>query len=191
MVPNVMKDVEAKMKSALDVLSREFASIRTGRASTALLDSVRVDYYGNPTPVTQMASVTVPDARTLVSDPARLHDIIRNLVENAVNYAPEGGLVRVEAVREPDALVFRVLDNGPGIPMADLPRVFERFYRVDKSRSRAPGGTGIGLAIVKHLVELLGGTVRAATRPEGGAVFTVRLPQPDSPDSYRISESVQ
>jgi ribosome recycling factor len=69
MVPNVMKDVEAKMKAALDVLSREFASIRTGRASAALLDSVRVDYYGNPTPVSQMSSVTVPDARTLVIQP--------------------------------------------------------------------------------------------------------------------------
>jgi ribosome recycling factor len=69
MVPNVMKDVEAKMKAALDVLSREFAAIRTGRASANLLDSVRVDYYGTLTPVTQMASVTVPDARTLVIQP--------------------------------------------------------------------------------------------------------------------------
>ena len=92
--------------------------------------------------------------------------------------APEGGLVIAEAEREPHALVLRVLDNGPGIPPSDLTRVFERFYRVDKSRSRAPGGTGIGLAIVKHLVELLGGTVTAGSRDEGGAVFTVRLPQP-------------
>ncbi len=124
-----------------------------------------------------------PDARTLVSDPARLHDIVRTLVENAVIYAPEGGHVCVEAAREPGALVLRVLDNGPGIPVADLSRVFERFYRVDKSRTRAPGGTGIGLAIVKHLVDLLGGSVTAGTRPEGGAVFTVRLPQPDRRDS--------
>ena len=118
-----------------------------------------------------------PEARTLVSDPAKLHDVLRNLVENAVNYAPEGGQVVVEASREPTAVVIHVADNGPGIPAADLTRVFERFYRVDKSRARAPGGTGIGLAIVKHLVELLGGRVTAATRPEGGALFTVRLPQ--------------
>jgi two-component system phosphate regulon sensor histidine kinase PhoR len=118
-----------------------------------------------------------PDARTLVSDPAKLHDVLRNLVENAVNYSPEGGLVRVEAERGPGQVALRVSDNGPGIPIADLTRVFERFYRVDKSRSRAPGGTGIGLAIVKHLVELLGGSVTADTRPEGGAVFTVTLPQ--------------
>jgi two-component system phosphate regulon sensor histidine kinase PhoR len=118
------------------------------------------------------------DARTAVSDPAKLHDVLRNLIENAVNYAPEGGSVIAEAVREPHVLVLRVLDDGPGIPPADQTRVFERFYRVDKSRSRAPGGTGIGLAIVKHLVELLGGTVTAGSRAEGGAVFTVRLPQP-------------
>ena len=118
------------------------------------------------------------DARTLVSDPSKLHDILRNLVENAVNYAPEGGQVVVDAEGEPGAVVIRVSDNGPGIPIADLTRVFERFYRVDKSRSRAPGGTGIGLAIVKHLVELLGGQVTAGTQAQGGAVFTVRLPQP-------------
>ena len=119
------------------------------------------------------------DARTVVSDPAKLHDVLRNLIENAVNYAPEGGRVILESEREPQAVVLRVIDNGPGIPPADLARVFERFYRVDKSRARAPGGTGIGLAIVKHLVELLGGTVTAGSRAEGGAVFTVRLPQAD------------
>jgi two-component system phosphate regulon sensor histidine kinase PhoR len=118
-----------------------------------------------------------PDADALISDPARLHDVLRNLVENAVNYAPEGGHVVVEAFRDAEAVVIRVLDDGPGIPAADLSRVFERFYRVDKSRARAPGGTGIGLAIVKHLVELLGGSVSASTRAEGGAAFTVRLPQ--------------
>ena len=125
----------------------------------------------------QVEIAIAPEARNLVSDPAKLHDILRNLIENAVTYAPEGGRVRVEAEREADATVLRVLDNGPGIPPADLSRVFERFYRVDKSRSRAPGGTGIGLAIVKHLVELLGGTVTAGSRDEGGAVFTLRLPQ--------------
>ena len=67
-------------------------------------------------------------------------------------------------------------DEGPGIPEADLARIFERFYRVDKARSRESGGTGLGLSIVKHLVELLGGDVKAANRPEGGAIFTVTLP---------------
>jgi two-component system phosphate regulon sensor histidine kinase PhoR len=117
------------------------------------------------------------DVRTVVSDPAKLHDVLRNLLENAITYSPERATVSVDASRDHGALVIRVLDDGPGIPNADLTRVFERFYRVDKSRSRAPGGTGIGLAIVKHLVELLGGSVAAANRQDGGAEFTVRLPQ--------------
>ena len=125
--------------------------------------------------------VVVNDAARLVmTDQAKLHDVLKNLVENAINYAPEHGAVWVNARRDDGGTVIEVADTGPGIPPADLERVFERFYRVDKSRSRNPGGTGIGLAIVKHLVELLGGDVRASNRPEGGAVFTLHLP-PERP----------
>jgi len=108
-------------------------------------------------------------------DPAKLHDIVRNLLENAVNYSPEGADVRLAGSRDDGIYTITVADSGPGIPQEDLGRVFERFYRVDKSRSR-PGGTGLGLAIVKHLVELHGGEASAANRPEGGAIVTVRLP---------------
>jgi two-component system, OmpR family, phosphate regulon sensor histidine kinase PhoR len=114
------------------------------------------------------------DASRVVADPAKLHDVLRNLVENAVNYSPEQTEIRLDAVRADGNCVITVKDSGPGLPAGDLTRVFERFYRVDKSRSRP--GTGLGLAIVKHLVELHGGTVVAANRPEGGAVFTVTLP---------------
>jgi two-component system phosphate regulon sensor histidine kinase PhoR len=116
------------------------------------------------------------DGRTIETDPARVHDILRNLLENAVSYSPEGGRVWVTATIRNEGATIEVADTGPGIPKADLQRVFERFYRVDKSRVRNPGGTGIGLAIVKNLVELLGGTVTAANRDQGGAVFTVKLP---------------
>ena len=123
----------------------------------------------------QKVSIDVaPDACAVHGDPAKLHDILRNLVENAVNYSPDESEVRIAARRE-NGLVMTVSDSGPGIPPEDLTRVFERFYRVDKSRSR-PGGTGLGLAIVKHLVELHGGEASAANRPDGGAQFTVRLP---------------
>ena len=115
------------------------------------------------------------EARQIDADPAKLHDIVRNLVENAVNYSPEDAEVRLSAAQDNGSYTIIVADSGPGIPAEDLTRVFERFYRVDKSRSR-PGGTGLGLAIVKHLVELHGGEAVAANRPEGGAVFTVRLP---------------
>ena len=120
------------------------------------------------------------DATTVVGDPAKLHDALRNLLENATNYAPESSRITMGAERLGQRIRLTVADEGPGIPDADLPRVFERFYRVDKSRTRGtrdPGGTGLGLAIVKHLIELHGGKVTAANRPEGGAVFTIELPQ--------------
>ena len=117
-----------------------------------------------------------PDAQTVEADPAKLHDIVRNLVENAVNYCPEGTEVRITATRADDAIEIIVADSGPGIPPDDLDRVFERFYRVDKSRSR-PGGTGLGLSIVKHLASLHGGTARAGNASDGGARFTITLPR--------------
>jgi two-component system phosphate regulon sensor histidine kinase PhoR len=124
----------------------------------------------------QRVTIDVPPAASEAqADPAKLHDVVRNLVENAVNYSPEGADLRLAASRADGTLDLTVTDSGPGIPPNDLTRVFERFYRVDKSRSR-PGGTGLGLAIVKHLVELHGGKVTAANRPGGGAVFTVTLP---------------
>jgi signal transduction histidine kinase len=96
-------------------------------------------------------------------------------VENAVNYSSEHAEVQLEAVRRDGLIDIIVSDSGPGIPAADLTRVFERFYRVDKARGH-PGGMGLGLAIVKHLVELHGGRAAAENRPEGGARFTVTLP---------------
>jgi two-component system, OmpR family, phosphate regulon sensor histidine kinase PhoR len=117
-----------------------------------------------------------PSARTLVVDSAKLHDALRNLVENAVAYAPPGTSIELAARRDDGNAVITVSDEGPGVPDADLSRIFERFYRVDKARSRESGGTGLGLSIVKHLVGILGGDVKAANRPAGGAVFTVTLP---------------
>jgi two-component system phosphate regulon sensor histidine kinase PhoR len=119
------------------------------------------------------------DAATVPGDPAKLQDVLRNLLENAVNYSPEGSVIRMRAARRDDRIVITVADEGPGIPEPDLSRVFERFYRVDKSRTREgrdPGGTGLGLAIVKHLVELHGGRISASNRAPHGAVFTIDLP---------------
>lgn len=119
--------------------------------------------------------VIAPDAQTLRADSAKLHDALRNLVANASTYAPENTTITISAQTAGQRVALTVLDEGPGIPEADLSRVFERFYRVDKSRARDPGGTGLGLAIVKHLVELHGGTVGATNRAGGGAAFTVTV----------------
>jgi two-component system phosphate regulon sensor histidine kinase PhoR len=115
------------------------------------------------------------DATDADADGGKLHDILRNLVENAVNYTPPQSDIRLTSERHGGAVHVAVTDSGPGIPPNDITRVFERFYRVDKSRS-GPGGTGLGLSIVKHLVELHDGQVSVANRAEGGAVFTVILP---------------
>jgi two-component system phosphate regulon sensor histidine kinase PhoR len=115
------------------------------------------------------------DASTLITDAAKLHDIARNLIENAVNYTPEGGGIDVTAARHDGMFQLTVADTGHGIAPDDLPRVFERFYRVDKSRT-GPGGTGLGLSIVKHLAQVLGGEVTASNQAGGGALFTVTLP---------------
>jgi two-component system phosphate regulon sensor histidine kinase PhoR len=116
-----------------------------------------------------------PDATHVDADPGKLHDVLRNLIENAVNYSPPQSDIRLRSERHGAAVHVSVADSGPGIPPNDLARVFERFYRVDKSRS-GPGGTGLGLSIVKHLVELHDGQVSVANGPDGGAVFTVALP---------------
>ena len=121
--------------------------------------------------------ITVDAAAAVIeADPTKMHDALRNLIENAVNYSAEGGRIELEARIDGDRVLLSVGDYGPGVPETDLGRVFERFYRVDKSRTRDPGGTGLGLSIVRHLVELHGGKVSAANRSEGGAMFTISLP---------------
>ena len=106
-----------------------------------------------------------------------IHQVIYNLTDNAVKYSASGAGVQVSLGMEDNQVVLSVADNGVGIPEEDLPRIFERFYRVDKARSRAAGGTGLGLSIVSDTVKRRGGTVSAANRPQGGAVFTVRWPK--------------
>ena len=117
-----------------------------------------------------------PGAEIIEADATKMHDALRNLMENAVNYSPEGGRIELGARVADARVLLTVADHGPGVPEADLERVFERFYRVDKSRTRDPGGTGLGLSIVRHLVELHGGRVRAENRKNAGAVFTISLP---------------
>jgi two-component system OmpR family sensor kinase len=110
----------------------------------------------------------------------RLQQVVGNLLDNATRHTPAGLHVTVALSDEGGEVVLRVLDEGPGIPPADLANLFQRFYRAQYSRDRATGGAGLGLAIVKAIVTSHGGTIDAANRPEGGAVFTVRLPKLDA-----------
>ncbi|HEY7510145.1 MAG TPA: ATP-binding protein [Vicinamibacteria bacterium] len=116
-------------------------------------------------------------APDVVSDPERLRAVLQNLVENAVKYTPAGGRIEVSSAAGPaGSAVFTVADNGPGIAAEHLPRIFERFYRVDKARSRDLGGTGLGLSIVKHLAEGMRASVSVESQPGLGTRFTVSVP---------------
>ncbi|OUS70052.1 PAS domain-containing sensor histidine kinase [Paenibacillus sp. MY03] len=113
----------------------------------------------------------------LEADEDRLRQIMMNLLSNGINYTPEGGHVTIRIYAYGDEQVrIQIRDSGIGIPKKDLPRVFERFYRVDKARSRSSGGTGLGLSIVKHLVELHKGTISVSSTVGVGTTFTIDLP---------------
>jgi two-component system OmpR family sensor kinase len=115
-------------------------------------------------------------AGTLEADPDRLTQVLRNLVRNAVTHTDPGDRVLIEARPRNGRLEINVSDSGPGIPADQLERIFERFHRVDGSRSRDTGGSGLGLAIVRAIVEAHGGTVRAESSRGQGATFQIELP---------------
>ena len=119
----------------------------------------------------------VPANLAAWADPDALRQVMDNLVDNAIKYTPNGGRITVRWSATADTVSFEVEDTGIGIPAADLPRVFERFYRVDKARSKAAGGTGLGLAIVKHLTQAMKGHVRVASTVGKGTTFRVTLPR--------------
>jgi two-component system phosphate regulon sensor histidine kinase PhoR len=125
-----------------------------------------------------MLSTSVPHVKMFHANHDAMQQILVNLIDNAIKYTPERGRVSVECEEAPeDTIKFIVRDTGVGIPRSDIPRIFERFYRVDKARSRELGGTGLGLSIVKHLVEAQGGDVKVESRMGQGSVFTVTLPR--------------
>lgn len=113
---------------------------------------------------------------TIEANPQQMKELLNNLITNAVKYNRPGGQVWVQIREQGDAMVVRVKDNGMGIPADSLDRIFERFYRVDKGRSRKQGGTGLGLSIVKHIVSFYRGTIRVSSEIDKGSEFVVELP---------------
>jgi two-component system OmpR family sensor kinase/two-component system sensor histidine kinase BaeS len=112
----------------------------------------------------------------ILLDPTRIEQVLGNLLSNALRYIPQNGIIEVSLVCATGQAELTIHDSGPGIPVEALERVFERFYRADRSRSREEGGSGLGLAIARQLVEAHGGMLSAANHPQGGAVFTLRVP---------------
>jgi len=121
-----------------------------------------------------------PDLPYIEGDAARLSQVLVNLVDNAIKYTPARGAVHAKAFQNQDGIILQISDTGVGIPQPDLARVFERFYRVDKARTRATGGTGLGLSIVKHIVDSHGGRITVESEVGVGTTFTVTLPLPET-----------
>jgi signal transduction histidine kinase len=122
-----------------------------------------------------------PDDLVLEADPERLHQVVANLVENALRHSPTGGTVSVAARSLRDAVQFEVSDDGPGIPDAETAKVFERFYRADTSRSSHNGGAGLGLAIAQWIVDLHGGEIHSERREPHGCRMVVVIPNVTQP----------
>jgi signal transduction histidine kinase len=142
------------------VASDAFASVSADAAARAI--ALHVD--------------VAADASRVWADPTALRQVLGNLIENAVRHTATGS-VTVFSRREPGGVAVGVRDTGSGIPAEHLPRIFERFYRVDAARSREQGGTGLGLAIVRHLVEAHGGATRAESEVGRGTTITAVLPE--------------
>jgi two-component system phosphate regulon sensor histidine kinase PhoR len=129
----------------------------------------------------ESADCQLPTANTqlplmVVGNSDYLERAVANLIDNAIKYTPEGGTIGVVARFEAGEVIVEVTDNGIGIPAEDMPRIFERFYRVDRSRSREMGGTGLGLSIVKHVAHVHGGSVEVDSAPGKGSTFRLKLP---------------
>ncbi|MFP6900196.1 MAG: sensor histidine kinase, partial [Opitutales bacterium] len=118
------------------------------------------------------------EEKTFRFDPVKIERVIENLLDNALRYARDFSIITLRTIVDAESREIRceVEDDGCGIPEKDLPHLFERFYRVDKGRSRESGGTGLGLSIVKHVVELHGGSVTAQSKIDKGATFSFSLP---------------
>jgi len=173
----------ARMKELIDDLM-DLAQIESGAVElmqetvpvTGMLSEVAQDLAANASERRVRIDVTGDTRASILADRRRLLQVARNLVDNAIKFSPEGETVGLCAESGPGWTGFSVSDHGPGIPRAEREKIFQRFYQIDRSRSKTRPGTGLGLSIVKHLVQLHEGTVEIESEVGRGSLFRVRLP---------------
>ncbi len=147
--------------------------LHLGRLATSTVDRIRLFAERHDVALEVLVAPDVPAVR---GDGDRIGQALLNLVHNAVKFSPAGSIVTVRVTPTEDEVVVAVEDHGPGIPRAALPRVFERFYKVDRARTRATGGTGLGLSIARHIVEAHGGRIWAESEEGVGSTFSFAIP---------------
>jgi signal transduction histidine kinase len=174
------------LNALMDISEAESGTMQLRRESLALRDIVEraVDLYKDVAEAKGVALESSADDVPVSGDRTRLEQVAANLIDNAVKYTPPGGRVEVRAGREGGDAVLRISDTGPGIPTAELPRIWDRLFRGDSSRTER--GLGLGLSLVKAIVEAHGGSVQAASDPGKGSIFTVRL-KPDDGGAGHIA----
>lgn len=161
----------SRLESASPGLKRESIELRP------LIETVLEDFKGRPNAELHHLKFSIDETiTTVVVDPLKISQVLNNLIENALKYTTAGSTIEINAHLQQTEIQIRVSDDGPGIPAVDLPHIFERFYRVEKGRSREKGGTGLGLSIVKHILQLHGGQVSVESQPGQGACFVLSLP---------------
>ena len=174
---NLISDLLTLSRVELKQQKFQFASQRVARLLNDSVDSMQ--------PMAKRKSIELrlpphPENWHVFCDSEAVHQILTNLMDNALKYTPEGGTITITAERSGKMILVTVRDTGVGIPKEELPRLFERFYRVDKARSRELGGTGLGLAIVKHLALSQGGDVQVSSELGVGSSFSFTLPVDDA-----------
>jgi two-component system, OmpR family, phosphate regulon sensor histidine kinase PhoR len=171
----------ARLTDDLLTLSRVEQKRQKFEFETHFVNALIDDAFDMMRPIAEKNRILLVEERTpedtvVCCDSEAVSQILSNLMENAIKYTPEGGRISVGALAQGSMVEFFVRDTGVGIPEEDLPRLFERFYRVDKARSRELGGTGLGLSIVKHLVAAHNGATRVESRVHEGTTFAFTLP---------------
>ena len=171
--------LSAVISDLLTLVSIDSGEMRIKAAPLSLRDLIR-DNVKRLIPLARERGIELEYLRyeniDVMGDMMKLNQVFYNLIDNAIKYTPRGGSVKVELIRQGKTAVAKVSDNGIGIPAEDQIHIFDRFYRVDKARSRETGGTGLGLSIVKQIVLLHSGSISVDSEENVGSAFTVELP---------------
>jgi len=171
-ITTIVKDLESLASVEDGNLVLKKTEVSLPEITAQVLKNLSLQLDGKKMSVQMVGSCSIIQA-----DPDRIVQVIYNLINNAIKYTQEKGQIRIDFNENKDQVIFSITDNGFGIPNEELPFIFERFYRADKSRNRDTGGSGIGLAIVKSIIQAHQGEIEAISTLDVGSTFTVKLPK--------------